>query len=500
MVFLLVSALLPAVALASGADLLIWQTRAPLPNPVAAAAMGQVGNKMYIIGGTTDLAATNPYLGTSVFDVTVLPPGNPWSTGVALPSPGRWQAASATVGNTIYILGGKTGPATVTDSVLAYDTSGAGSIYSVGTLSMPRAQASACVIGTKIFVIGGVDASGNWVDTIDVFDTAGSGPSQNGVAQLLADTQGHILYLPWNIKNSLVFASGNSFYSYSGIGTNGPETRGWKVDLANTQYGFLAVAPLFNGHGASGIRAASNGKVYFPAGINAHAATQEYDIAGNTWALTPSLPNDRRDPCVAVMQSDQLVVIGGWIPLGSAVLDFTDVATIVPAQSGSLSQVSSGGTANLNVSNGTVSVGFPSGSSVGTVTVSTVQPVNLPPGAGIGFRISGQVYDISTNVTGWGPGNPLTITLPYLGAAPIGNTVVVRHWTGMMPWVQIPCVVGGVPGAKTVTFQTTSLSPFVIEEPEAITTNTPASSPWSIALAGALGLGLMVIMRRRWAA
>jgi hypothetical protein len=326
---------------------------------------------------------------------------------------------------------------------------------------------------------------------IDVFDTTGAGPGNPGTAQLQTNWG-----LPWPIRNSFVFAYGTSFYSFGGIGTAGKRPDGWRFDTANPT-SFDNRSPMIMAHGGSGSKAALNGKVYNPSGTNGRESVEQYDISANTWNIEPSMPHDRREPYCAVLTGptglDELVVASGYDTSPQSVLGWTDIATIVPASSGTNNSYGGGsspGTANISVSGGTVSVGFPGNTTSGIVNVSNVPKTSLPPLAGIGFKLAGQVYDITTNVTGW---TTLTITLPYNGTNP---NVTPRHWnsqTNTWDAITSPAPIVDLTN-HTVTFVTSSLSPFALDDDP---TPVPASSPWSLALVGAIGFGLLVAAFRR---
>ena len=140
-----------------------WKTapaQIQLPAGRASGAAAVIGQVYLYAGGTDGKAATD-----TVFVSHATGLGNlvPWSNGPALPE-ARTDAASAVLGNTLYVIGGY-GPdgkptATTYSLTVANDGSlGAWKTEPKLALSAPRAGSTAVVVSDGIVVMGGTDGT-----------------------------------------------------------------------------------------------------------------------------------------------------------------------------------------------------------------------------------------------------------------------------------------------------------------------------------------------------
>ena len=141
-----------------------WSSGAAMPVAMKfPAGSGLASGKIYMVGGITNTAIlTN----NQVYN----PATNTWSTGAALPTP-TWGGASAVVSNVLYVFGGyigNSGPAT--NAVWAYKPS---TNTWTAKAAMPTARGSevAVVKGTIIYVIGG-NGPTNRLNTVESYNTA----------------------------------------------------------------------------------------------------------------------------------------------------------------------------------------------------------------------------------------------------------------------------------------------------------------------------------------
>lgn len=141
-----------------------------------------------------------------------------------------------------------------------------------------------------------------------------------------------------------------------------------------------------------------------------------------------------------------------------------------------------------------VTIEFPPGTTSGATTVAPTDPTS--PGSPTGFRFvgNGACFDITSTAV-LPPGMLATVTIPYSEADVSGQegNITVQYWDGH--WHDIaPITIDTV--NNTVTFQTSHLSIYALVEPLSEPVETPASSPWSLALIAALGLGAVLVVRR----
>jgi hypothetical protein len=483
---------LPSLALGAGADILVWTTKAPMPAPqyypltarFVSETVNQYGTDMIFFIGGADVNETNCSLGVKVYNTAT----DSWSYGPLLPSP-VYAAGSVSSGMDIWIFGGLDAPggnSHTTDRVLKYDTNST-TVAAMATLPDARARASACLIGNVAYIVGGHDASGAALDTIISYNIT------NGNTQIVLDANGNPLHIPLAVKSPIVFDHNGEVYCFGGIG--GVIT-GWKWDPANPgvgQSGFTSRdSMLQNGTGLRA-HAMGNNKVYVTGGGGGTSHSQEYDITGDQWYFATDPPHLRRG-AGQMIGSGKLWAIGGWTTNNNVLVDYNDMAQIIPTLASGNGSVS-GGTQTVPVSVGsnTVNVGFDAGTG-GDVSVSEVALSSLPPNAQDGFQVDSDpsIFDIITSSTGW---NTLTIRLPYFGT----TSPVVKHWNGSS-WSPANNITswqaaqGSTPGHVEFTW-TGSLSPFSVEETSS--TSTPASTPWSLTLLAACGLGAGVWLHRR---
>jgi hypothetical protein len=128
-----------------------WITRAPLPTPRANAAIGTLGDRIYVAGG--DLSGGSPTLpDVHIYDVT----SDTWTSGAPLP-----EERSGAVGwgfaptNRFYVFGGDTSAGNQTTTFIYNPIS---NTWTTGA-SLPGAKSDGAVAsdGTYIYLAGGYD-------------------------------------------------------------------------------------------------------------------------------------------------------------------------------------------------------------------------------------------------------------------------------------------------------------------------------------------------------
>jgi len=149
----------------------VWATLAPMPTPRAGAVAAAVDNTIYVIGGRGTAAGpcnAGPYLATvEKYDIDT----NTWSPVRSLPAP-RSDVGAVAHGGKIYVFGGCTGNATVTDEVLVYNPET--DTWTPGLAPMPTARASFAAgrKGQNVYTIGGTDGA-SATDVNEVYNISG---------------------------------------------------------------------------------------------------------------------------------------------------------------------------------------------------------------------------------------------------------------------------------------------------------------------------------------
>ena len=140
-----------------------WASGTTMPTPVAGAAAGTIGTKIYVVGGNNSSGSNQN--ANQIYNTAT----GAWTTGATMPT-ARAFAAAAVVSNTLYVIGGKSGH-TQLNVVEAYDaTTNTWTTKS----SMPTARDSvvAAVEDGKIYVIGGYVFPTGRLATVESYDPA----------------------------------------------------------------------------------------------------------------------------------------------------------------------------------------------------------------------------------------------------------------------------------------------------------------------------------------
>jgi non-specific serine/threonine protein kinase len=137
-----------------------WHELPPMPIARAATAAAVVGDKVFVIGGTTARHdhGSLPGSGTvEVFDTT----SGSWTTAPDMPTPRHHHAAVA-VGKVIVVAGGRDGPLFSIAAVERLDTT-TGRWSEAHPLPLAVGALSAAAVDGQVVVSGGGDDAGGWV-------------------------------------------------------------------------------------------------------------------------------------------------------------------------------------------------------------------------------------------------------------------------------------------------------------------------------------------------
>lgn len=130
-----------------------WRKSASLPIPLAESVYANVGQNIHVIGGKTTSSETGEHIDSAAHYVLV---SNAYWRKAKPPTISRYSAASAVIGDRIYVIGGRTSgqDAKVLDSAEFYDAS-TDSWSAIAPLPVAAAGLSASVVDDKIIVTGG---------------------------------------------------------------------------------------------------------------------------------------------------------------------------------------------------------------------------------------------------------------------------------------------------------------------------------------------------------
>jgi uncharacterized repeat protein (TIGR03803 family) len=139
-----------------------WGTGAAMPTAVYGAAIGELDNKIYVVGGYSSETVAN----TQIYN----PATNAWSAGVALPT-ATDTAASAVVANVLYVIGGSSSlTGKFTNAVWAFNPS-TKTWSSKAAMPTTRNGARAVVEGGIIYVMGGYNGT-TFINTVESYNPA----------------------------------------------------------------------------------------------------------------------------------------------------------------------------------------------------------------------------------------------------------------------------------------------------------------------------------------
>jgi len=230
--------------------------------------------------------------------------GGSWTSKANMPT-ARHNAASAVIGDTLYVIGGSTGDET--SLVQAYDQ-GTNTWLSKASLPAPRTSARAALVNGKIYVAGGGNNNVHYT-TMQVYDPVSNSWSTSSAMNAVGRTGPGVAAL-----DGLVYVAGghNGTVSLASMEIYDPATDSWtykaSMSVGRHHIGLVVVA----------------GKLYAIGGHDGSAGiptnlVEEYDPVLNTWATKSLMPTARQQFGIAVV-NDRIFVIGGEVTIPTAVI------------------------------------------------------------------------------------------------------------------------------------------------------------------------------------
>lgn len=242
--------------------------------------------KKYVFGGSTD--ATNPNAKALVYD----PVTDSWEYLTDMPS-ARWHPAVESIGDFIYIFGGKTGSgSTVTGSGWKYDPE-LDTYTSITSMPTARSHAFNAVVDGKMYVIGGHNGTTFNVTTNECYDP----DTDSWSAKASMPTgRGDVDSAP--VVDGLIYCIG---------GYNGADSAAVEAYDPTADSWVTGLEPMPTGRNSMGVGAL--GTKIIVAGGYRHATSarqkyvEVYDTVGDTWNALDDLAYPKENPAVGVIEN-----------------------------------------------------------------------------------------------------------------------------------------------------------------------------------------------------
>lgn len=267
----------------------VWSSRASLPSGRLGVAAASIGGTIYAIGGSnvSELNAVTAYD----------PATNTWTARAPMPTP-RMGLAVAVLGGTIYAIGGYNSASGYLAAVEAYDPA-SNTWTSKKSLSVPRAWLAAATVGGTLYAFNGDAGSGGYYGILDAYDPATNSWKNLGLP-------------PWNGTRLATAVIGGTIYTIGGwggssqeayVGAYFPQSNTWKYKATMpTARSYLAAAVMGGTIYAVGGEGGPYGFVL--------ATVESFNPATNVWSTNASMPVTREKLAV-VSLGGTIYAIGG---------------------------------------------------------------------------------------------------------------------------------------------------------------------------------------------
>jgi N-acetylneuraminic acid mutarotase len=271
-----------------------WHSENPLPGNRTFAASAQVGSTIYLMGGKNNTTSTAMTTNVLSYNLTT---GSYVRLANMLVGVGITGAASD--GKEIFIVGGYVPGAIYKNTLQIYNIST--NTWTLGpVLPVGGAGTSAAVIGDKLYVVGGYNSTGGATNKTQIFNihdrTWSAGPA-----------------LPAARYGGSLVAYGGALYYFGGFLSGGQ----------NTSYKWLTtgswfpIAAMPEARGFTNAVVGADGQLYIAGGSNADSFTNSHDNLfyytpdSNSWGRGPNLTRAVSMLAMAATDEGRVFVLGG---------------------------------------------------------------------------------------------------------------------------------------------------------------------------------------------
>ena len=263
----------------------IWVPKAPFALYHSDAAVGSVGGKIYLTGGSDN--SGNRISTHQEYD----PATNSWSTKASM-SGARRHAVSAGVGTKLYVIGGYDAGSNVLSITEEYDPAG-NSWTTKAPMPTARRNSVAVVAGGKIYVIGGRTNNGG----SSVYTT------KNEEYDPIANTWATKATAPTALREMGGAESGGKVYTFGGSGSGGSTTATSEYTPSTNAWATKTPMPLSSNADATSL----SGKIYVIIGGGTHF---RYDPPSDSFEVLKTGTVDAQPGGGYVTVSSRLFVVG----------------------------------------------------------------------------------------------------------------------------------------------------------------------------------------------
>lgn len=285
-----------------------WQTLAPSPADLLDASAASVGDQIYVVGGKNG----SGHLATLwIYNSTT----DSWSQGSNLPGVGVENPAVVANDGLVYVFGGSTGPFSGAVNNAAVFNPSSGTWQSLPPMPTARGGATAQSVNGLIIVAGGMGDNGSSLATVEAYNPSTGLWTSLAPMQTRRDNPGSA------VLNGELYVFGGRTRNADG---SSPEPALATVEKYNASEGSWAFqTPMPTGRRAMSVGTA-DGKAQITGGEHnpnnvsgVFEQNEEYDPNTNSWRSLTAVPTPRHGAATATI-GNTVHIVGGGVQSGTS--------------------------------------------------------------------------------------------------------------------------------------------------------------------------------------
>ncbi|MBN7768885.1 hypothetical protein KUV44_00300 [Marinobacter daepoensis] len=283
-----------------------WNILAPSPSNLLDASAASLGNTMYVVGGKN----ASGHLSTLwIYDSLT----DSWSQGPNLPGVGVENAAVVAHNGLIYVFGGSTAPFSGAVNNAAVYSPASNSWQALPPMPTARGGATAQSINGQLVVVGGMAADGASLAVVEAYNPSTGQWNTLPSMQIRRDNPGSAVL-------------NNELYVFGGRTRNADGSEPEPALASVEKYGagsWQIQTPMPTGRRAMSVGTA-NGKAQITGGEHnpnnvsgVFEQNEEYDPSSNSWRNLTVVPTPRHGAATATI-GETVHIVGGGVQSGSS--------------------------------------------------------------------------------------------------------------------------------------------------------------------------------------